>query len=488
MGAAPGPERPRVLVAGAGLAGLAAALEALEEGAAVTLLSRAPAARGPGSAFRGALNVAEGDVASHVADGLAWGGPGAEADILLRRAKAALSLVGWLSRAGVPFDRSGVAHQRHRLPGASEPRALSAGGGLGRMVIHALDARLRRFEATGRLERAEGWHLADFVLAADGRCAGLAVVHLHTLEARAFAADAVVLATGGAGRLHRPTACGLEATGAPLGLALRAGAPAVDPDLLAWEAAVPGPEKDLAVPPLLVAAGAACTGTELDLRGLSKPALKRWGGVFPRLAGAFTGRNPMAEPLPLRRSVVGTLGGLKVDERMATGLPGLWAAGEAAWGGFGRAILPGDELLAWLLQGREAGRRAARGEPAPADAALLDAAAAALRHRIQDHLGRTHAEPITGARRALGDALEASRRPGADPRALDAELARLEEGPVRPVDHLHHASASLLEALDFPSTVAWARAGLAAQGLRSGAPGAVEVVAAGDVFRAEARP
>ncbi|MFN8010028.1 MAG: FAD-binding protein [Holophagaceae bacterium] len=488
MGAVPGPERPRVLVAGAGLAGLAAALEALEEGAAVTLLSRAPAARGPGSAFRGALNAAEGDVASHVADALAWGGPGADAEGILRRAKAALALVGWLSRAGVPFDRAGVAHLRHRLPGASESRALSAGGGMGRMVIHALDARLRRFEATGLLERAEGWHLTDLLVRSDGRCAGLAAVHVHSLEARAFPADAVVLATGGAGRLQRPTACGLEATGAPLGLALRAGAPAVDPDLLAWEAAVPGPDKDLPVPPLLVAAGAVRTDTALDLRGLAKPALKRWGGVFPRLAGAFTGRNPLGETLPLRRSVVGTLGGLKVDERMATGLPGLWAAGEAAWGGFGQAALPGDELLAWLLQGREAGRRAARCEPAPADGALLDAAAAALRHRIQDHLGRVHAAPVTGAWHALAEVLEESRRPGADLRTLDAALARLEEGPVRPVDHLHHANASLLEALDLPAAVAWARAGLAALKLRAQAPGAVEVAASGDAFRAEVRP
>lgn len=493
MGAAPspasGPDRPRVLVVGAGLAGLAAALEALEEGAAVTLLSRAPATRSAGSAFRGALNAVEGDVSAHVEDALAWGGPGADAGAILRRAKAALSLAGWLSKAGVPFDRSGVAYLRHRLPGASEPRALSAGAGLGRMVLHALDARLRHFEAAGRLERAEAWHLAGLVGGDGIPCAGVAAVHVHTLEVRAFPAGAVVLATGGAGRLARPSACGLEATGAPLGLALLAGAAAVDPDRLAWTAAVPGPGKDLAVPPLLLAAGATCAEAELDLRGLAKPVLKRWGGVFPRLAGAFSGRNPMSETLPVRRAVAGTLGGLGVDETMATSLPGLWAAGEAAWGGFGQAALPGDELLAWLHQGREAGRRAARAERSEApDPRALEAAAAALRHRVQDVLGSAKAEPVAAAWHRLTAVAEAGREPGADLSALDSELARLGDTRLRTSDHLHHANAELLEALDLPAAVAWSRAAVAAQGLRPQAVGAVEVRQAAGAFAAEARP
>jgi succinate dehydrogenase / fumarate reductase flavoprotein subunit len=487
-GSATGPGRPRVLVAGAGMAGLAAALEALEEGAAVTLLSRTAATRSPSTAFRGALNAPEGDVASHIADALAFGGPGADEATLQRRAKAALSLAAWLAQAGVPFDRSGVAYLRHRLPGASEARALSAGPGFGRMVVHALDARLRHFEAAGRLTRAEGWHLADLLKGPEGRCEGVAAVHARSLEARAFGADAVVLATGGAGRLARPSACALEATGAPLGLALLAGAPAVDPDRLAWTAAVPGPDKDLPVPILLLAAGASATATELDLRGLPRPALKRWGGVFPRLAGAFTGRNPLGEPLPLRQAVSGTLGGLAVDEGMATGLPGLWAAGEAAWGGFGAAALPGDEALAWLHQGREAGRHAARALPSgAADPARLEAAAAALRHQLEDLRGSTHAEPVHTAWKVLLESLRAAAAQGADLAGLDARLASLAEARVRPVDHAHHANAELLLALEFPRTVAWARAVLAALRLRPSHAGAVGVGVRDGAFLAEAR-
>ncbi len=493
MGAASGPwtgsGRPRVLVAGAGMAGLAAALEALEEGAEVLLLSRSPATRSPSTAYRGALNAAEADVDAHVADALAWGGPGADAGAALRRAKASISLASWLSRAGVPFDRSGAAYLRHRLPGASEARALSAGSSLGRMVVHALDGRLRHFEAGGRLLREEGWHLAGFLAEPGGPCQGISAVHRRTLEARAFGADAVILATGGAGRLGRPSACALEATGGPLGLALRAGAAATDPDRLAWAAAVPGPDKDLPVPPLLLAAGAAATASGLDLRGLAKPLLKRWGGSFPRLAGAFTGRNPSGEILPLRPAVAGTLGGLAADEAQATGLPGLWAAGEAAWGGFGTAALPGDEALAWLHQGREAGRHAARAAQAEAPAAAaLEAAAAALRHRIQDLLGSAKAEPVGAAWRTLAGLLEAGRSEGADLQALEAGLAGLEDLRVRPADHVHHANEDLLAALDFPAVLAWARAELAARRARAGQPAPVDVHVRGGAILAAVRP
>lgn len=472
MGAAPDACRLRVLVVGAGLAGLSAALAALESGASVLLLSRHPATRSPGSAFRGGFNAAEGSADSHLAEALAWGGPGASAGAAKARCEAAQSLAEWLGRCGVPFDRDGAGLLRHRLAGASRPRTLSAGAAFGRQVLHALDAQARRFEREGRLARAEGWQLADLLRDGSGACRGAVAVRLHTLEARAFVADAVVLAAGGGGGLLKPSACALGADGAAVGLAHRLGARLRDADRLAWAAAVPGPDKDLAVPPLLLAHGAASSAESLDLRALGKPVLKRWGGTFPRLAAAFTGRNPAVELLPLREAVTGTLGGLRVDGAMATDLPGLFAAGEAAWGGFGARALPGDEALAWIHQGRVAGGRAAAVEvsaaPAGFEAEALEGVAQRLRALHTSHGGANPGALFAELAEVLSGALGPEGQAEAAPGLLEA-LALRADSAMWVKDRNPVANAALLAALDFPASLAWARSAAASAAARASA-------------------
>ncbi len=476
MGAAPTASGLRVLVVGAGMAGLSAVLAALEAGASVVLLSRHPATRSPSSAFRGGFNAAEDGVDSHLAEALAFGGPGASAAAAKARCDAAPGLAEWLGRCGVPFDREGIGFLRHRLAGASRSRALSAGAGFGRQILHALDAPARRFEREGRLERAEAWHLADLLRDGAGACRGAVGVHLHTLEARAFAADAVVLAAGGGGWLVKPSACALGADGAAVGLAHRLGARLRDADRLAWSAAVPGPDKDLAVPPLLLAHGAAEDGAALDLRGLGKAVLKRWGGTFPRLAAAFSGRNPASEKLPLREAVTGTLGGLRVDDAMATDLPGLFAAGEAAWGGFGARALPGDEALAWIHQGRVAGSRAAAveacGSSAEGAAELAAEAVVRVEQRLRA-LHTSHGDANPGSLfAALSEILSAALGPEGSvdtaPGLLEA-LARRAGTAMWVKDRNPVANAALLAALDFPASLAWARSAAASAAARASA-------------------
>ncbi|MBK8726578.1 MAG: FAD-binding protein [Holophagaceae bacterium] len=463
-----------MLVIGAGMAGLTAALSALERGASVVLLSRFPATRSPSSAFKGGFNAAEGsaEVEIHVADALAHGGPGTSEAMARSRAQAAGGLAEWLARQGLPFDRDGAGFLRQSLPGSSRPRTLSAGAAFGRQLIHALDGQVRRFERAGRLERADGWHLAELILDDEGRCRGAVAVHLHTLEARAFSADAVVLAAGGAGWLVKPTACALDCDGAAVGLAHRHGARLQDADRLAWHPSVPGPDKDLAVPPLLLVQGAKATEDTLDLRGLGKPAWKRWGGSFPRLAAAFSGKNPAGELLPLRSAVVGSLGGLRVDEDMATDLPGLLAAGEAASGGFGARALPGDEALAWLHQAQVAGRSAAGAkvrEAEPAEA-LRAQEATVLRLRAV-HAAHGSTSP-GGLLAELSQELTLALGPGGSLEAVNAleGLAARVESDLWVKDRSLVANAGTLAALDLPASLAWARSVVATAAARRTAP------------------
>jgi succinate dehydrogenase / fumarate reductase flavoprotein subunit len=460
-----------VLVAGAGMAGLAAALSALEAGARVVLLSRQPATRSPGAAFRGGLNAAadQGGIEAHIADALACGGPGASAAAARARCEAAAGIAAWLAERGVPFDRDADGLQRSSFPGASRPRTLGAGASLGRQILHTLDGQARRFEAEGRLERADGWHLAELALDGDGACRGVAAVDLRSAQVRAFPADAVILASGGAGHLFRPSTGALDANGALLGLAHRHGARLRDADRLVWTDAVPGTEKDLAVPPFLIANGATTGDGGLDLRPLGKALLKRWGGGFPRLAAAFSGRNPAGQALPLRRAVAGTLGGLRVTEDMATDIPNLFAAGAAACAGWGARTLPGDEALAWLHGGLAAGRaaaRASRGEDASAGRAA-DALLARLHGLHTAHAGASPIALFDALTEILSAALAAGATPAEAAGARLAELASRAEAGLWVKDRNWVANAALAAALDFPSSLAWARSAAASAAFRA---------------------
>jgi len=294
-------------------------------------------------------------------------------------------------------------------------------------------------------------------------------VDRRSAEVRAFPADAVILASGGAGRLFKPSTGALDANGALLGLAHRHGARLQDADLLVWTQAVPGFDKDLAVPPFLVLNGATVGEVGLDLRAVGKPQMKRWGGGFPRLAAAFTGRNPAGELLPLRRTIAGTLGGLRIDAHMATDIPHLHAAGAAACAGWGARTLPGDEILAWLHGGLTAGRAAARAMGS--DSAAAQEAAERVKVRLHTlHAAHAGASPIAlfdALTEILSAALAAGATPAREAARHLAELAGRADAGMWVKDRNWVANAGLIAALDFPGSLAWAQSAAASAAFRA---------------------
>ncbi|MFW6187273.1 MAG: FAD-dependent oxidoreductase, partial [Actinomycetota bacterium] len=247
---------PRVLVVGSGIAGLTAALDAADRGLAVTLLSKdaldeTATARAQGGIAAMTAGLPAGQPRDrerlHVRDTLEAGAGTCDNDavrVLVRESAAAVSR---LVDRGVLFDRTDGPRSPwvQGLEGAhSVARILHAGGdATGREIQRALVAAALAAEDAGRLEILRHTMLADLLLGADGRARGALVLAAPGGPLRELPADAVVLATGGAGQLHPHTTNPAAATGDGIAAALRAGAAVADLEFVQFHPtalAVPG--------------------------------------------------------------------------------------------------------------------------------------------------------------------------------------------------------------------------------------------------------
>lgn len=225
---------PRIAVVGSGIAGLYAALLAADGGAQVTLLSKGRLEQSNTYYAQGGIcavlpeeQAASGDsVAAHVQDTLRAGGGLSDRSAAELLCAAAEEEIAQLGRFGVKFDGSSFGPDGFYALGLeaahSAPRILHAGGdATGASLANALIAAVRERETAGIITVVEHTFLTDILRSGD-RAAGVAV--LRDGAAEAWAADAVVLATGGAGELFEHTTNPATATADGLTAAWRAGA------------------------------------------------------------------------------------------------------------------------------------------------------------------------------------------------------------------------------------------------------------------------
>ncbi|GAB3284259.1 L-aspartate oxidase [Sinomonas notoginsengisoli] len=377
--------RRRLAILGSGVAGLTAAVRAATDPAArtdVVLLTKARLTDSNSMLAQGgfAAVLPEGQrtpgdtVASHMADTIAAGaGHGSRPAIQTMCAQAAEAVDALLSH-GVAFDRDPDGSLALGLEAAhSFPRILHAGGDAsGAVITLALADSVRRLEAEGRLTVIEYAQASDIVLDA-GTVAGVDYTDLggrHHL-----AADAVLIATGGAGQLFSQTTNPAVATGDGLALAFRAGAVLADLEFYqfhptALETVGPdGRQRSQLVSEAVRGEGAVIRDAhgrrfvadyhplgELAPRDAVSRALalhRRAGGgqayldatgledLHGRgfLARRFPGLDAMTraagfdwrrDPLPIGPAAHYWMGGIVTDLEGATNIPGLYAAGEAA--------------------------------------------------------------------------------------------------------------------------------------------------------------
>lgn len=388
-----------VLVVGAGLAGLAAAIEAKRAGAGVVL-----AADGSGSSVRAqggvAAAVGEGDSPSlHGVDTLEAAAGIADPAVVETLTGEAPGAIRWLSDLGVPFDVEG---------GGGPARALEAAHSRSR-VVHAAGDR------TGAAIVAALRRHLDGVETLDGQLEGLlhdgdrVVGARFTTRAEGEVVDvraaSTVLGSGGYAGLFRRTVAPRGCDGSVLVSALLAGAELADLEFVQFHpTAFAGTGEPFLLTEALRGAGAQVvdgsgrrflfeadvrgelaprstitraivehlgrTGEEavfLDARGIGRTALEsHFGGFFTNCARV--GLDPVRDLVPVAPAAHYTMGGIVADTWGDTGVEGLLAAGECARTGVhGANRLASNSLLEAAVFGRRAGRHAAvSGRPARA--------------------------------------------------------------------------------------------------------------------------
>jgi succinate dehydrogenase / fumarate reductase flavoprotein subunit len=224
--------KPRVLVVGGGLAGLAASMRLAELDVAVDLVSLVPVKRSHSVCAQGGINSVnaltrqQGDNEWKHFDDTVYGGD------FLQHQPPVKEMADWgprivdlMDRLGVPFNRTpeGFRDQR-RFGGTLYKRTAFAGATTGQQLLYALDEQVRRREVEGRIKKWEFWDFLGPVLDDAGRCRGAICQDLVTMQFRAFPADAVVLATGGCGLIYGRSTMSMVCTGSAVSRAYRDGA------------------------------------------------------------------------------------------------------------------------------------------------------------------------------------------------------------------------------------------------------------------------
>ncbi|WP_460775148.1 L-aspartate oxidase [Microbacterium sp. GXF7504] len=396
------------LVIGSGIAGLVTALHAVRTGVAVTLVTKDVLDNANTHHAQGGIAAVmfdEDSADAHLADTLTAGAGLCDEAAVRVLVDEGPDRIRELIAAGVAFDRTASGELKQGLEAAhSFPRILHAGGdATGAAIEHALVDTLRRSGVTV-IEHA---FLVDVVVRG-GRAVGADLL-VGDAERRTVDADAVVLATGGAGRLYAWTTNPEVATGDGIAAAMRAGAAVADLEFVQFHPTVlPGddpflvseavrgeggvlidddgrrfafdahPDGELA-PRDVVARAIARRVTEqggrpvrLDATGLGAPDTAAFlAERFPTIDAAVHARGYdwARKPIPVTPAAHYLMGGVTVDLFGRTTVPGLYAVGEVARTGVhGANRLASNSLLEGAVFGARVGDVLAADAAAPASA------------------------------------------------------------------------------------------------------------------------
>lgn len=212
-----------IIVVGGGLAGLMATIKAAEAGVHVHLFSLVPVKRSHSVCAQGGINGAvntkgEGDSPwIHFDDSVYGGDFLANQPPVKAMCEAAPGIIHLMDRMGVMFNRTpeGLLDFR-RFGGTQHHRTAFAGATTGQQLLYALDEQVRRWESAGLVTKYENWEFLQAVLDDEGICRGICGQDLRTMEVKTFAADAVILASGGPGIIFGKTTNSVINTAQPL--------------------------------------------------------------------------------------------------------------------------------------------------------------------------------------------------------------------------------------------------------------------------------
>jgi succinate dehydrogenase flavoprotein subunit len=397
-----------VLVLGAGLAGMRAALSAHEGGAKVAILTKVHPVRSHSNAAQGGINAAltdRGDKwedhAFETVKGSDYLGDQDAVEILAEEAGQDILA---LEHMGVIFNRNDEGRLgTRRFGGQKRARTFFVSDFTGQAMLHVLYEQIMK----ANLPVFEEWFATSVVRDDKGQCAGVVAFEIRSGNFAFIKSKVVIIAAGGLGRVFEPSTNAMICTGDGMAIAYRAGAPLMDMEmvqyhpttlkgkgLLITEAArgegaylINGNGErfmeryapnmmELASRDVVSRAeqieineGRGINGCVLlDCRHLGKRLIQERLGQIYEEAKTFANIDLTEEPIPIRPGMHYSMGGIKTDvdgrcwdiQRKWEGVPGLFAAGETACLSLhGGNRLGANSLLDTVVFGRRAGACAA---------------------------------------------------------------------------------------------------------------------------------
>jgi succinate dehydrogenase / fumarate reductase flavoprotein subunit len=402
-----------VIIVGAGLAGLRAAVE-IGKDAHVAVLTKVFATRSHSGAAQGGIGAALGNEEEdhwewHMFDTVKGSDYLGDQDAIEILAKDAPRAIYELENLGVPFNRTAEGKIAQRAFGghtrnygeAPVKRACYAATRTGRVILDTLweQSLQRGIEFYDELQMLS-------LIVNNGKCCGVVAYELATGKLHTFHCKAIMLATGGAGKIYKTTSNAFASTGDGMAIAYRAGAPLEDMEfvqfhptgiyklgILISEAArgeggillnndgerfmerYAPVIKDLAPRDMIsrcmleeMRTGRGIDGKDyfhLDLTHLGQDVIEKKLAEITSFARTYAGVDPVKEPIPVQPTCHYMMGGIATDadgrvviDNKNTPYDGLYAAGECACVSVhGANRLGCNALLDTLVFGRRAGRQ-----------------------------------------------------------------------------------------------------------------------------------
>jgi succinate dehydrogenase / fumarate reductase, flavoprotein subunit len=393
--------RHDVVVVGAGVAGMRAAIEASRYGADVGVVSKLHPTRSHSGAAEGGINAALGNASEdspeqHTFFTVKGSDYLGDQDAIAVMCEEGPGDIYELEHMGCIFSRTPDGKIAQRPFGAGgAPRTCYAADITGHVLLHVLYEQLVKSQVTVY----EEWFALDLVM--DGeRCVGLTAWDLVHGGVQGVEAGAVVLATGGLGRMYRGTTNAYACTGDGMSMAWRAGVALKDMEFMQFHPTtlkangvlitegcrgeggyLRNAEGDrfmfnyapnageLASRDVVsraeqteIAEGRGVDGCVLlDLTHLGAKKINTVLHGSRELAMDYAGVDPIEEPIPVRPGSHYHMGGVDTDVWGRTSMPGLYAAGECACVSVhGANRLGGNSLLETVVFGRRSGAAAAQ--------------------------------------------------------------------------------------------------------------------------------
>ena len=244
--------KPRVVVIGGGLAGLASTMKLAELDVQVDLISLTPVKRSHSVCAQGGINSCNdatrqlGDDEWKHFDDTVYGGDFLNHQPPVKEmAYWAPKVIELMDRLGVPFNRTGEGFiDRRRFGGTLYKRTAFAGATTGQQLLYALDEQVRRRESEGLVRKFEFWDFLGPIQDNTGRCRGVVAQDMVSMEIKAFPADAVVVATGGCGLVYGRSTMSVFCTGSAASRCFQAGAKYGNGEFIqVHPTAIPGSDK-----------------------------------------------------------------------------------------------------------------------------------------------------------------------------------------------------------------------------------------------------